>query len=125
MKVRSGYVSNSSSSSYVIAYDKSFFGDLEKFLMDTNMNGYDGLGCETILYDLSDIDEEFYKYELCGDKEKIEKFKSKLKEAEKDGKGIIYIGLDHEYEVVINLLKFLNDNHGGDKIEFIYGDMSD
>ena len=31
MKVRTNYVSNSSSSSFVIAYDEMFFGDLISF----------------------------------------------------------------------------------------------
>lgn len=116
MKIRTGYVSNSSSSSYVIAYDKSFFGDLEKLFM----NDCDAIGCETVIYDIADIDEEFYNCELGGDKDEIKKFKEKMKEKEKEGKSFLYIRLDHDYEVIISLLKLLNENNGGDKIEFLY-----
>lgn len=39
MKVRMNYVSNSSSSSYVIAYDKNFFNDLKELIKNTDYIG--------------------------------------------------------------------------------------
>ena len=33
---------------------------------------------------------------------------------------IIYLSLDQEFEVVINMLKNINERLGGNKIEFLY-----
>ena len=49
MKVRLDYVSNSSSSSFVIAYDEKFFGNLKDFISQNE------IGYETYVYDVSDL----------------------------------------------------------------------
>ena len=99
MKVRNGYVSNSSSSSFIISYDEKVFGDLQMLLK----NGY--LGCETHFRKLEDVDEECHK-EL-------------VEERLKEGKKVIYFSLDQEYEIIVDLLKQIGNNIEG-SVEFIY-----
>ena len=111
MKIRTGYVSNSSSSSFIIAYDENLFGDLTGCLE----SGY--VGCETSVAKTSDL-EEFYKYLFLNDEEK-EIIKNKIKRSEADGKKVIHIELDRDYEIIFDLFKQISKNT--DKIEFIYG----
>lgn len=110
MKVRKGYVSNSSSSSFLIAYDEKFFGDLTKFFE----NGY--FGCETEIGDL----ETFLDY-LCEIDEDINKdWTEKVKEQEQSGKKALYLRLDNEYSSIIDLLRKINEVNGKDKLTILY-----
>ena len=100
MKIRNGYVSNSSSSSFLIAYDPDFFGDLEKYFSE------EYFGCETTFYNFSE--------------DNLEEYKNEIEQAKKEGKQFLYFGLDQEYISIISLLKMINDKNGGNKIKFIY-----
>lgn len=95
MKVRIGFVSNSSSSSFVIAYDPNFFGDLRKRFEE----GW--WGCETEV-------------------EKEAVFCLGTPDALAEGKTIIQVDLDREYRDVIKVLKQINEQNGGDKLTVLY-----
>ena len=111
MKVRTNYVSNSSSSSFVIAYDEMFFGDLISFFKQNY------LGCETKVHDSNSMS-KFYQYYFDSDEE-IEKFKKKVENFEINDKKVIWLEIDQEYEAIVNLLRQIN-NCTGNKIEFMY-----
>ena len=51
MKIRNGYVSNSSSSSFVLSYNPIFFGNIQAFIEDYSP------GCESVVYDLDKLNE--------------------------------------------------------------------
>ena len=108
MKIRKSFVSNSSSSSFILAYDESFFGDLEKFFRDYSP------GCETRVREEDRIPVMLDEWYPEG--------KAKCEEAKAAGKKLLYISLDQEYFSIISLLKHINGKNGGDKLEIIYGD---
>lgn len=110
MKIRTDYVSNSSSSSFVISYDKSLFGDLKKFFENTI------IGCETSVQS----EKDFFKVYDDSDLDWVQEIKDKVKEAKKEKKSLVYLFLDYEYESLIELLKSINDANGGDKLEILY-----
>ena len=93
MKIRTNYVSNSSSSSFVIAYDEMFFGDLVCFF---NRNY---LGCETKACDSNDMLKFYENY--FETEESAEKFKKKVEKFEEKGKKIIWLKMDQEYEAIV------------------------
>lgn len=105
MKIRNNYVSNSSSSSFILAIDKAFFGDLEDFFTSHQF------GFETAMTDADCI------LEYWGDEKEI---KEKIKRSIDNGKDIFCISIDSEYEDVIDLLEHINQANGGDKMEIIY-----
>ena len=94
---------------FVIAYDKNIFGDLRELFKKSY------LGCETNV----DYEERFKHYYLDDENDKKE-FEIKVKEKENQGMEILYLSLDQDYGVVINMLKNINERLGGNKIEFIY-----
>lgn len=112
MKIRTNYVSNSSSSSFVIAYDESFFGDLLTLIQTSHV------GCETSVTNHENM-EEFYECRFST-LEEINNFKQKVEEKINQGKKVILLELDSEYEFLIKLLNNINKNNGEDKIEFLY-----
>lgn len=110
MKIRHGYVSNSSSSSFLIAYDEKFFGDLTKFFKE------EYFGCETETGDLV----TFLDY-LCEVDEDINKdWTEKVKEQEQSGKKVLYLRLDNEYSSIISLLKEINEVNDKNKLTMLY-----
>lgn len=109
MKIRSNYVSNSSSSSFVIAYDKNTFGDLKQFLNDNY------LGCESSINHKDDFEKYYLDYL---DDEKKKEFENLVKEKKTNGMEIVYFYLDNDFNAVANLLKQIGKNTG--KLEFLY-----
>ena len=109
MKIRNGYVSNSSSAAFIIAYDKNFFGDLISLLK----NSY--LGCETYFNDVNVLLEELSEK----DKQYCQNI---IDQKIKEGKTVEYIILDREFNVIFDLLKQISEQNGNDKIEFIFKD---
>lgn len=112
MKTRLGYVSNSSSSSFFVAYDKKVFGDLLEFFRK-----YHGcFGCETGSGE-ENIDYLFgedYPYE------NDENAKRLVEEARKRGMSFLNVSIDHDCVIgVSKLLQQINEAHGGDKMIFI------
>lgn len=101
MKIRSNYVSNSSSSSYVIAYDPVFFGNFEEFLREYSP------GCDTSILNLNTFIEDYPEY-----KERIAKLKA-------EGKQVIYFSLDYEHNSLMELMKMINESNGGNKMEIL------
>lgn len=109
MKIRSNYISNSSSSSFVVAYDKNTFGDLKQFLNDNY------LGCESSVNHKDDFEKYYLDYL---DDEKKKEFENFVKEKKTNGMEIVYFYLDNDFNAVANLLKQIGKNTG--KLEFLY-----
>lgn len=107
MKIRSNFVSNSSSSSFVIAYDPTFFGNFLAFLEMYQP------GCETAIYNLDHLKED--RPELM---DKVEK-------AKKNGMQVAYFQIDNEYRLLIELMSMINESNGGNKMEIIDGFLDD
>ena len=105
MKVRKCFVSNSSSSSFVISYDPIFFGNLLAFIEEYNP------GCESAVYDLDILNED------------IPELKETVDSERKNGNQIAYFRLDQEYFLIIDLLKMINESNGGNKMKILYGDI--
>ena len=111
MKVRTNYVSNSSSSSFLIAYDKSFFGDLLGFF-----NGGVFYSCR--FKDSAELEEAFYSW--FDDDEECAKYRKLVDDAENSGKTVIYLDLSYDYVDTFKLLEHINAANGGDKMEVFY-----
>lgn len=109
MKIRNGYVSNSSSSSFIIAYDKKFFGDLISLLI----NAY--VGCETCFPTIKQLFDNLSK-------EDKKYYRNLVEQKRNEGKTVEYLELDRDYIVILDLLKQINEQNGGDKIEILFKD---
>lgn len=107
MKIRINYVSNSSSSSFVIAYDPIFFGNFQIFLEEYQP------GCESAIYDMNILKEDHP--ELI---EQIEKERN-------EGNQIAYFQLDDEYRLIMVLMEMINQSNGGNKMKILYGSLED
>ncbi len=118
MKTRSGYVSNSSSSSFLVAYDKSFYGDLTVLLRGGSF------GFETTATEFSDLDsaEEFVKGYFDGDDGIMNECLEKVRTGVSDGKTIAHVSLDRETDSIMALLEQISEMNGGGKIDIIYGE---
>ena len=102
MKIRSNYVSNSSSSSFIIAYDPLFFGNIKAFFKEFDF------GCETEICNENDFLKSMPEY-----KEEIDKIKT-------EGKQVLCFRLDHEFYSIVELLKMINESNGGNKLKIIF-----
>lgn len=111
MKIRTNYVSNSSSSSYLVVYDEKTFDKI----MNELKKAY--LGMSKITENLDDF------LELSCVEEEIDNWKNKIDKYKKSGKKVMYMDLEYDYDFIINLLSETNNLLGGDKIEFIKGDV--
>ncbi len=109
MKKRIGYVSNSSSSSYIIAYDQKVFGNLCKFFKEHET----ALGYNTKVVDR----EEMLLYNI--EEERHGEVKRLMREAEDAGLTILCLQLDYEQYSVYDLLKSISDANGGGKFRLI------
>ena len=110
MKIRTGFVSNSSSSSFIIAYDPNFFGDLQDLFEE-----YDW-GCETAVQE--DLEKFISNY--LDTEEEIPAFKKKVEVARAEGKKILAMRLDREYRGVMALLEMINEQNNQDKLVVLY-----
>ena len=116
MKTRFGYVSNSSSSSYIVAYDKSFFGDLPGVLNDGEF------GFETSARDLADEDWRQVLEEFWFGEEDGKKLEAGMKAAAEAGNAMMVLSIDHDCTGVVKLLKHINDVNGGSKMKILLGE---
>ena len=118
MKTRFGYVSNSSSSSFIVAYDKSFYGDLAGILRCGQF------GFETTAEEYPELAdaEAFVREYLDGDDEIMEKCLEQVRAGHAAGKTIAHLSLDHDSDGVRRLLEQISDVTGGDKLIRIYGE---
>lgn len=105
MKIRNNYVSNSSSSSFILAFDKDFFGNMREFFISHSF------GFETSIMNPDDM------LEYLNDAKAL---KSQIRKSTKNGKDILCISIANEYESTIELLEYINQVNGGDKMEIIY-----
>ena len=116
MKTRFGYVSNSSSSSYIVAYDKSFFGDLPGVLNDG------GFGFETSARDLAGDDWKHVLEEFWFGEEDGKRLEADMKAASEAGGALMVLSIDHDCTGAVKLLKHINDVNGGNKMKILWGE---
>jgi hypothetical protein len=111
MKIRTNYVSNSSSSSFLVVYDENIFEEIIQELKKSY------LGCSKIKEDLND----FFNNNCV--EEELDNWKKRIQDYKDTGKKVVYMDLEYDYEFVKNILQIINDKSGGNKIEFIDGDV--
>jgi len=109
MKIRSAFVDNSSSSSYIIGYSRKTFGNLNKFFWDNEHK----LGYETRVLDREQMLLQEYP------EESWDAIRQKMRKAEDDGMTILCINLDYEQSFLLDMLKQINDANGSDKMTII------
>ena len=110
MKIRTNYVSNSSSSSFIVAVDEKFYGSIINFF-NTHSIGFDS--------SIRKPDEEFFRY---WDEEEAAKLMESVRSYEADGKKVYAINLDYDHCYLIDLLNQINECNGGNNLTIIYGE---
>ena len=110
MKTRIGYVSNSSSSSFVLAYDKQFYGDLQKFFSE-NQIGFDTMVC-------TDDETEEFIYNMTSD-ERFKEIKKQINELKSNGMSILCGRIDNDCVQILSLLKYIGKTTGNNGLKMI------
>ena len=121
MKSRKSYVSNSSSSSFIIAYGSVLFGDLSKFFSSIDENSDYHTITET---GLANLEEELENWaNSCDDEEErkgVDRLIQAVNENFEKGMKVIAIRIDHDQDELIELLKFISQQKNG-KFEILAG----
>ena len=123
MKTRASYVSNSSSSSFIIAYDSASFGDLSKFFSSIDENSDYHTTTETGLVNLEEELENWAN--SCDDEDEeerkgVDRLIQAVNENLRKGKKVIAIRIDHDQDELLELLKFISQQKNG-KFEILAG----
>ena len=124
MKIRTDYVSNPSSSSFIVAYNPKFFGSLEDSFKNDSM-GYDtnaSVMSEEQLNKWYSIDPEKESEETIKFNQNIQ---NKVRKAWKDGLTVIEMNVEHPTDGGISILlrnieKATKSNFKENMIEVIY-----
>ena len=122
MKTRASYVSNSSSSSFIIAYDSALFGDLSKFFSSIDENSDYHTITETGLVNLEEELENWANSSDGGEEERkgVDRLIQAVNENLGKGMKVIAIRIDHDQDELLELLKFINQQKNG-KFEILAG----
>ena len=124
---RQGFVSNSSSSSFIVAYDKKVFGDMEKAFEDDKFGGY-GTAIMKVIADVdkfidetTEDNEEIDIVVEIRHGEKEDEIREAMKKASNEGKTLAYVNTDMGIdEGLLTIWNEINRKHGGNAFKLIY-----
>ena len=125
---RQGFVSNSSSSSFIIAYDKKVFGDMEKAFEDEKFGGYGN----AIMDVIEDVDKFLDKttdddrwcdiVEYMKENDMIDDARKAFKRAQSEGKTLAYVNTDVGIDQGLQILwANINRANGNNVYSFMIG----